>query len=187
MKCSIIDRSTICFDHLATPLQHTVDLSLYATLIQVGQALCKMRWNSSKEVSSFTILLAFRLMLSQRFSMGLQSGDLAGHSIHSMPFSSRNWSATRARWGLALSSIKTNSSPMAAAYGTTCGSNTSSTYRRAVNRPGTGTRSVFPWVLMPPHIITLPTWGPSISAMQSRLSSSPTLLQTLTLLSIFFR
>ena len=36
MKCSIIDRSTICFDHLATPLQHTVDQSLYATLIQVG-------------------------------------------------------------------------------------------------------------------------------------------------------
>ena len=31
MKCSIIDRSTICFDHLATPLQHTVDQSLYAT------------------------------------------------------------------------------------------------------------------------------------------------------------
>ena len=36
MKRSIIDRSTICFDHLATPLQHTVDQSLYATLIQVG-------------------------------------------------------------------------------------------------------------------------------------------------------
>ena len=90
------------------------------------QALYKMRWNSSKEVSSFTFLLAFRLILSQRFSMGLQSGDLAGNTIRSMPFSSRNSSATRARWGLALSSIKTNSSPMAAAYGTTCGSNTSS-------------------------------------------------------------
>ena len=25
MKCKIIDRSTICFDNLATPLQHTVD------------------------------------------------------------------------------------------------------------------------------------------------------------------
>ena len=36
MKCSIIDRSTTCFDHLATPLQHTVDQSLYATLIKVG-------------------------------------------------------------------------------------------------------------------------------------------------------
>ena len=37
MKCSIIDRPTICFDHLATPLhQHTLDQSLYATLIQVG-------------------------------------------------------------------------------------------------------------------------------------------------------
>ena len=37
MKCSVIDRSTICFDHLATPLQHPVDQSLYnATLIQVG-------------------------------------------------------------------------------------------------------------------------------------------------------
>ena len=36
MKCSMIERSTICFDHLATPLQHTVDQSLYATLIQVG-------------------------------------------------------------------------------------------------------------------------------------------------------
>ena len=78
MKCSIIDRSTICFDHLATPLQHTVGQSLYATLIQVGPGpLCKMRWNSSKEVSSFTFLLAFCLMLSQRFSMGLQSGNLA--------------------------------------------------------------------------------------------------------------
>ena len=36
MKCSIIERSTICFDHLATPLQHTVDQSVYATVIQVG-------------------------------------------------------------------------------------------------------------------------------------------------------
>ena len=36
MKCSIIDRFTICFDHLATPLQHTIDQSFYATLIQVG-------------------------------------------------------------------------------------------------------------------------------------------------------
>ena len=36
MKCSIIDRSSICFNHLATPLQYTVDQSLYATLIQVG-------------------------------------------------------------------------------------------------------------------------------------------------------
>ena len=36
MICSIIiDRSTICFDHLVTPLQHTADQSLYATLIQV--------------------------------------------------------------------------------------------------------------------------------------------------------
>ena len=77
-----------------------------------------MHWNSSKEVSSFTFLLAFRLMLSQMFLIGLQSGDLAGYSIRSMPFSSRNWLATRARWGLALSSIKTNSSLMAAVYGT---------------------------------------------------------------------
>ena len=30
------NRSIICFDQLATPLQHTVDQSLYATLIQVG-------------------------------------------------------------------------------------------------------------------------------------------------------
>ena len=30
------NRSTICFDHLATPLQHARDQSLYATLIQVG-------------------------------------------------------------------------------------------------------------------------------------------------------
>ena len=77
MKCAITDRSSICFDHLATPLQHTVDQSLYAKLIQVGPSpLCKMRWNSSKEVPSFT-LLAFFLMLCQRFSMGLHSGDLA--------------------------------------------------------------------------------------------------------------
>ena len=32
--CSIIDRSTICFDHLAALI--CFDQSLYATLIQVG-------------------------------------------------------------------------------------------------------------------------------------------------------
>ena len=69
MKCSIINRFTICFDHLATPLQHTVDQSMYATLIQVGPGPLQNALEFLQEVSSFTFLLAFRLMLSQRFSI----------------------------------------------------------------------------------------------------------------------
>ena len=70
MKCSIIDGSTICFDHLATPLQHILLIKVcMRSWSRLAQALCKMRWSSSKEVPSFTFLLAFCLMLSQRFSI----------------------------------------------------------------------------------------------------------------------
>ena len=61
MKCSIIDRSSICFDHLATPLQHTVDQSLYARLIQVRPGPLQKCWNSSQRGIVLHLLVGFRL------------------------------------------------------------------------------------------------------------------------------
>ena len=90
MKCSIIERSTISFDHLATPLQHTVDQSLYATLIQVGPGPLQNALEFLQRGIILHLLVGFPLdVISQRFLKGLQSGDLAGHSIRSMPFSSK--------------------------------------------------------------------------------------------------
>ena len=89
MKCSIIDppSASITSRHPFSILLIKVCMRRWYML---AKALCKMRWNSSKEVSSFTFLLAFRLMLSQRFSM---AGDAVGGSCR--PFHTLNAISSR--------------------------------------------------------------------------------------------
>ncbi|GFW42300.1 hypothetical protein TNCV_1207531 [Trichonephila clavipes] len=52
---------------------------------------------------------------SQTCSIGFMSGELAGHSIRTIPSSKRKSSTRLARCGLQLLSIKMKSSPIAAA------------------------------------------------------------------------
>ena len=91
MKCSIIERSTICFDHLTTPLQHSVDQSLYATLIQVGpcrpSAKCAGIPPKRYRPSPSCWLSAW--CYPRGSWRGCSREDLVRHSICSMPFSSR--------------------------------------------------------------------------------------------------
>ncbi|GFV10309.1 hypothetical protein TNCV_4571901, partial [Trichonephila clavipes] len=69
-----------------------------------------------------------RLSMSQTFSIGFRSGEHAGHSIRCIVSASSMFSTRRALCGRALSSWKTNESPMAPA-------------------------SVRPPMLIPPHTI----------------------------------
>ena len=59
---------TLIIDSLPTILQHTIDQSLYqslyAALIQYGPDPLQNALDFLQEVSCFTFLLAFRLMLS---------------------------------------------------------------------------------------------------------------------------
>ena len=76
-----------------------------------------------------------RNIMSQRCSIGFRSGDRHGHSIVSIPSSSRYCLHTLATWGRALSCIRRNPGPTAPAYGLTMGSRISSRYLMAVRLP----------------------------------------------------
>ncbi|GFU00802.1 uncharacterized protein TNCV_4819471 [Trichonephila clavipes] len=102
---------------------------------------------------------------SQRFSIGLRSGEYAGHAIRAIPSLSRLSSTMSALRGRASSSIKTKG-PTAAAYNLTMGSRTSSRYRTAVTEPRLKMcRSVQYPNEIPAHTILLPPQNACCSVM----------------------
>ena len=111
--------------------------------------LIRMRRNPSRVVSGLICLLTFFFMESHKCSIGFKSGLLAGQSRVSMPSVSKNSVVMAAVCGLALSCIRKNPSPTAAAYGTTTGRRTWSMYTWAVTPPLRMIRSVFPSALIP--------------------------------------
>lgn len=127
--------------------------------------------------------LICRLMSSQRCLMGLQSGDLACHSMRSTPLSSKNWFVIWAQCGR---SIIVHEDEILA-NGSCVWNHTWLQYLIKVPLgypPGMGTRSVYSLVLIP-----IPTsWHFYIGRVPHLVDSLrwvflPTLLQTPTLLS----
>ena len=110
MKCSIINRSTICFDHLATPLQHTVDQRLYATLIQVGPGPLQNALEFLQRSIVLHLLVGFPLDVIPEVLDGVADGGscrpfhtlnaISSRSIDCPTMLTRCWSRTSCRMQL---------------------------------------------------------------------------------------